>query len=109
MRRAVAIMLSFLLLGTMLQPRLFAQETEGSGRKILTKITPVYPDLARRINLEGAVKLQVTVTPNGTAKNIEVVGGNPLLVRSAEDAVYKFRWAAAAQESKELIEIRFHR
>lgn len=109
MRYLVTITISLMLLGAPLGSLLLAQDAQASSRKIVSKAVPVYPDLARRMNLEGAVKLQVTVAPNGIAKNIEVMGGNPLLVKAAEDAVYKFRWVAAAQESKELIEIRFHR
>jgi TonB family protein len=69
---------------------------------------PVYPELARKMALEGTVKLQVTVAPNGTVKSVQAVGGSPVLVKAAEDSVYKFRWIPAKQESKELIEMRFH-
>lgn len=109
MRHVVAVTIGLVLLGTTLQPAVLAQATEASGRKIVSRVTPVYPELARKMNVEGSVKLLVTVAPNGIAKNVEAVGGSPLLVKAAEDAMYKFRWAAAAQESKELIEIRFHR
>jgi len=37
------------------------------------------------------------------------VGGNPVLVKAAEDAVSKYHWIAGTQESKEEVEIRFHR
>lgn len=104
-----AISTGFLLLGALLAPALLAQETETSSRKIVSKVIPVYPELARKMNMEGVVKLQVTVAPNGSAKSIEVVGGNPVLVKAAEDAAYKFRWSPGTQESKELVEIRFHR
>ena len=35
-------------------------------------------------------------------KNVEPVGGSPVLLQAAEDAVYKWKFAAAAAESKEL-------
>ena len=60
------------------------------------------------MNLEGSVKIRVTVAPNGTVKSAETVGGSPLLVKAAENAIYKWRWAPAKLESKELVEMRFH-
>jgi hypothetical protein len=61
------------------------------------------------MNLEGTVRLLVTVSPNGTAKSVAVIGGNPVLVKAAETSVYKFRWTPAQQESKEPVEMRFSR
>lgn len=89
---------------------MLAQETQtDTTRKVVNKAVPVYPELARRMNLEGAVKLRVTVAPNGTVKFVETLGGSPLLVSAAENAIYKWRWIPAKEESKELVEMRFHR
>jgi protein TonB len=85
-----------------------AQEAQSdNGRAIVSRVVPNYPELARKMNLEGTVKLQVTVAPNGTVKSAQAVGGSPVLVKAAEDAIYKWRWIPAKQESKELVEIRF--
>jgi protein TonB len=85
-----------------------AQEAQSdNGRAIVSRVVPIYPELARKVNLEGTVKLQVTVAPNGTVKSAQAVGGSPVLVKAAEDAIYKWRWIPAKQESKELVEIRF--
>ena len=59
------------------------------------------------MNLEGTVKLTVTVTPNGSAKSVQAVGGSPLLIKAAEDAVPPWKWAPAPQESQELVVLRF--
>jgi len=86
-----------------------AQDAEAdNSRKIVSKVVPSYPELARKMNLEGTVRLQVVVAPNGTPKFVEAIGGSPILVKAAEDSVYKFRWAPSKQESKELIEMKFH-
>ena len=102
------MLIGLLLLRTIQGPSLLAQEFAG-GRKVVSKVSPLYPELARRLKLEEAVKLEVTVAPNGAAKKIDVVGGNPVLVKAAEDAVSKYHWIAGTQESKEEVEIRFHR
>ena len=63
-----------------------AQAQELLTRKVKTKVTPVYPDPARRMSISGTVKLSVGVGPNGTVKDTKVVGGHPLLVNAATDA-----------------------
>ena len=87
---------------------LCAQDTlVESSRKIVSQAIPVYPSIARNMSLEGTVKLEVSVAPNGAAKSVQAVGGSPVFVRAAEDAVYRFRWIPATEESKEHVEIRF--
>ena len=88
-------------------PMVSAQEAD-SLRRISDKVTPVYPELARNLNLKGIVKLRVTVMPDGAVKQSEVLGGNPLLAKAAQDAVKKWKWAPAAQETKEVVELNFH-
>ena len=84
-----------------------AQNT-ATPRKIMSKVLPVYPELARHMGLEGAVRLEVVVAPNGGVKSMHVLGGSPVLVRAAQDATQKWKWAPAPQESKELVELTFH-
>ena len=109
MRPLVSISMGLLLCGATMDVIALAQEVRSdSARKIVSTVRPGYPDLARTMHLEGTVKLRVTVTPNGTVKLVETVGGSPLLVKAAENAIYKWTWAPAKDESKELIEMRFH-
>ena len=109
MRRLVVFAFSFLLCGAMTGLISLAQDVQSaSARPIVSTPRPGYPDLARTMRLEGTVKLRVTVTPNGTARSVETVGGHPLLAKAAEQAVYKWTWARAKQESSELVEVSFH-
>jgi TonB family protein len=82
------------------------EQTEGS-RKITNKVVPLYPPLARSMNLSGTVKLEALVLPNGTIKSVQVKGGNPLLVQSVQSAIQKWKWEKAERESTELIEFKF--
>jgi TonB family protein len=84
-----------------------AQQPEGL-RKVLDKVTPQYPELARTLGLAGTVKLAVTVAPSGSVKSVRPIGGNPVLLKAAQDAVHKWKWAPAPQESQELVDLRFH-
>jgi TonB family protein len=77
-----------------------------SGRKILRKMTPTYPELARKMNLGGTVKVIAIVAADGEVKSVEPKGGSPILLRAAEDAVSKWKFASGG-ESRETIEVRF--
>lgn len=102
-------LITTLVLGATIQAVL-AQEMQSDGtRKIVSRVIPAYPELARKMGLEGLVKLEVIVAANGTVKSVQALGGSPVLLKSAEDSVYKFRWIPAKQESKEVIEMRFRR
>jgi membrane protein involved in colicin uptake len=46
------------------------------------------------------------VSADGTVKSVEPVGGSPVLLKAAQDAVVKWRFAPGG-ESRELIELRF--
>ena len=59
------------------------------------------------MNLAGTVKVLATVAPDGSVKTGQPMGGSPLLIQAAEDAVYKWKFSAASAESKEPIELRF--
>jgi TonB family protein len=76
-------------------------------RKVRTKVSPEYPELARRLNLHGNVKLLVVVAPDGNLKEAKAVGGNPILVNAAMDAVKKWKFEPAPTESSGTVEFRF--
>jgi len=82
------------------------QSTEAT-RKILNRVTPHYPDLARRMQISGTVKIEATVGPNGKVKSTKVIGGSPVLTQAALDAIEGWKWSAAPTESKQLIELTF--
>jgi TonB family protein len=86
----------------------FAQDQPEGKRAIVDRVVPVYPDLARRAQIHGTVRVGVVVAPNGKTKFTQVIGGNPLLAKAAVDAIEKWKWVPAAQESKELVELNFH-
>jgi len=80
---------------------------EELTRKVKSKVAPVYPDLARRMNITGTVRLVVVVAPNGTLKETKVMGGHPILVTAAVDAVKKWKFEPADAESTGTVEFKF--
>ncbi|MGH9712314.1 MAG: energy transducer TonB [Candidatus Acidiferrales bacterium] len=82
--------------------------TSDSGkRKVKTKVLPDYPPLARQMRVTGRVKIETTIAADGHVSNTKVVGGSPLLVNAAMDAIKKWRFEPAAKESVETIEFDF--
>lgn len=110
MRPFFATLFSAFLLGAFVFAPSFspAQEQPEATRKIVSQMVPVYPELARKMQIRGTVKVEVVVAPNGKAKFTEVVGGSPVLAKAALDAIEKWKWVPASQETKELIELNFH-
>ena len=78
-----------------------------SGRVLKTKVTPSFPELAKRMNVNGAVKVEVTVAPNGSVKTAKALGGHPLLIDAAVQAAKQFKYEAG-EESKEVVEFKFN-
>ena len=76
-------------------------------RKAKTKVAPAYPDLAKRMNITGTVRVLVVVSPNGSLKDTKVVGGNPLLVNAAMDALKIWKFEPADSESSGTVEFKF--
>jgi TonB family protein len=88
----------------------FAQSgsTDESKRKVKTKTAPLYPDLAKRMNVYGKVKIEVVIAPDGHVKSTRVVGGHPLLVQACQDAVKEWKFVSAPEETTQVVEFEFH-
>ena len=82
-------------------------ESTGSGRKVIYRVAPVCPELARKMHIQGTVKLEVVVRPNGTVKNSHTLGGNPVLVDAASDAVAKWKFEAGPNETTQVVQLVF--
>jgi TonB family protein len=89
------------------QPQPSPQPQEELTRKTKTKVAPVYPDIARRMSITGTVKVLVVVAPNGNLRSTKVVGGHPLLVNAAMDAIKKWKFEVAPEESTGIVEFKF--
>lgn len=84
------------------------QDAQGEVlRRAKSKVQPEYPELARKMNITGTVKVEVVVAPNGSVKEAKVVGGHPLLANAALEAVKKWRFEPAAMESSGVVDFKF--
>ena len=78
-----------------------------AARKVTYRVTPATPELARKMHIQGTVKLEVVVKPNGSVKESRVTGGNPVLAQAAADAINKWKFEAGPSETTELIQLSF--
>jgi TonB family protein len=81
--------------------------SSGSERKVSSRVPPVYPELAKKMHIHGVVKVEATVRPNGSVKSSRVLGGSPVLVEAAQDAVSKWKFEPAQSETTEIVQVGF--
>lgn len=63
-----------------------------TAAKIMNRVSPVYPALARQTRISGTVRLHAIIAKDGTVQQLEVMSGHPLLVQAALDAVRQWRY-----------------
>lgn len=54
---------------------------------LIRKVTPTYPPLAKQARVQGTVKFTAVIGKDGTIQNLQLLGGHPLLVPAATEAV----------------------
>jgi TonB family protein len=69
--------------GSVARPRL-------SQAKLLERVPPVYPPLAKQARIHGLVRLRATIGKDGRVGELRIVSGHPLLVPAALEAVKKW-------------------
>jgi TonB family protein len=108
-RTATALLTLLTLAATAGSIDLKAQQAQSEEmvRRAKSKVQPAYPELARKMNLAGTVKIEVVVAPNGMVRVARVVGGHPVLAGAALDAARKWRFEPAAAETSGVIDFKF--
>ena len=109
MRRTVLAIVFLLAASLLITASLFGQEADSQPhRRVLSKVLPTYPDLARQMKTKGSVRLLVVVNPDGRVKSTQVLGGSPVFIKAAEEAVEKWRFETLTKETNEPVELRFN-
>ena len=60
--------------------------------RLILKVDPVYPQLARIAHIEGTVIAEALITASGTIDSLRIISGNPLFFQSVMDAVKQWRY-----------------
>jgi len=68
-------------------------------RAVLHRVQPIYPEIARRLSLDGLVMLRAEVAADGHVKSVSVIRGNAILGQAAIRAVREWMFTPGAEES----------
>ena len=84
-----------------------ASAAANSERKVASRVAPSYPELAKKMHIHGIVRVEAVVKANGTVKSTRVLGGNPVLVDAAVEAVGKWKFEPGQGETTEVVQLTF--
>jgi TonB family protein len=79
----------------------------ADARAVKSRVVPIYPDLAKRMKVGGAVTVEATVDADGKVNEAKAIAGNRLLAPAAEDAVLKWRFVPGPGISKVEVVLNF--
>ena len=94
--RTLALLVVLLLVACVGTTVVRSQDVE---RKVIKRVEAKYPDILRKKNIGGTVRLKAVVKADGSVKSVEVVGGNPILAEAARAALMQWRFATGGGES----------
>jgi protein TonB len=80
---------------------------QESDRRLITRVEPEYPDALKKLYIGGVVRVEVEVAPNGTVKNVKLLGGNPILGQSTMKAVKSWKYTPAAADETLTVRLEF--
>jgi protein TonB len=60
--------------------------------RLIFQPKPEYPPLAKMARIQGTVRLEAIISRDGTIQDLKVVSGHPLLVKTALEAVQRWRY-----------------
>ncbi len=76
-------------------------------RRVKSRVDAAYPEIARKYNLAGKVRISVVVAKDGHVKSTKVLGGNAVLANSALDALKDWKFMPGPDETTEIVEFDF--
>ena len=80
---------------------------QNPERKVVERVAHVYPEIARRSHLGGVVNVVALVARDGKVKSAKPVGGSPVFIQAALEAVRQWHFETAAADSTENVQIVF--
>jgi TonB family protein len=78
-----------------------------AARRLERSVPPQYPAIAARLKLTGTVQVQALVKPDGTVKEVKILGGHPMLAAAVASAVMQWKFQPAPKETLEAVKFSF--
>jgi TonB family protein len=79
----------------------------ADDRAVKSRVSPIYPEIAKRMKIGGVVKLEATVDPEGKVTGVKALSGNRMLAEAAENAVKQWKFVPGASVASVDVEINF--
>jgi TonB family protein len=79
----------------------------ADNRAVKSRVSPVYPEIAKRMKISGAVTIEATVDAEGKVTAVKTVSGNRMLSPAAEEAVKKWKFEPGSGEASVNVELNF--
>jgi TonB family protein len=79
----------------------------ADARKSVKTVPPVYPAIALKMRVEGTVKLDATIDPDGSVSDVKIVSGHQLLAPAAVDAVKKWKYESGNGKATQTVNVEF--
>jgi TonB family protein len=95
------LLLSALALGASLA------HAASARRTVVSKVSPVYPELARRMHVSGTVVVHLIVAPDGSVSDAKVESGHALLSPAAQEAVKRWKFEPSSETSDMTVDVNF--
>ena len=76
-------------------------------RAVKSRVSPSYPEMAKRMKISGTVKVEATVDADGKVTAVKTLDGNRMLATAAEDAVKKWKFEAGTGEATVEVTLNF--
>ncbi len=93
---------ALVLILTVVMPARAADE-----RAIKSRVSPIYPEIAKRMKIAGAVRLEATVDAQGKVKDVKTISGNHMLSVAAEEAVRLWKFVPGSGDTSVSVEVNF--
>jgi TonB family protein len=84
-----------------------ALPARAESRAVKTRISPVYPEIAKRMRVSGQVRLEASVDAQGKVTEVKELSGNHTLALAAKEALMQWKFAPASSDTNETVEINF--
>ena len=74
---------------------------------VKSRVPSVYPEIAKRMKIEGQVMVEVKVDADGKVNEVKTVSGNRILSSAAEEAIRHWRFESGTSPSTFDVSITF--
>ena len=79
----------------------------NTHRAVVSKVPPIYPELARRMHVSGTVVVHLTIAPDGSVSDAKVESGHALLGPAAQEAVKRWKFEPSPDTSDLTVDVNF--